>query len=119
MARGSGTRGSFRGSFRGRSGGFRRAGGRGRGSSTARNAGNATTSANDARQDDVSKAAERLDKAKLEDEIDEKLGFTRFQEGPKREGWLVNMHPVRVAPSVSCIEYASNARWLNRCIDYN
>ena len=48
----------------------------------------------DARQDEASKAAERLEKAKLEDEIEEKMGFTRFQEGPKREGWLVNMHPV-------------------------
>lgn len=28
------------------------------------------------------------------DDIDEKLGFSRIQEGPKKEGWLVNMHPV-------------------------
>lgn len=97
MARGSGTRGSFRGNFRGRSGGFRRGGSRGRGSSTTRTGGNGTTSTNDARQDEASKAAERLEKAKLEDEIDEKLGFRRFQEGPKREGWLVNMHPVSIS----------------------
>jgi DNA polymerase epsilon subunit 1 len=31
----------------------------------------------------------------LNDEIDEKMGFSRVQEGPKREGWLINMRPVR------------------------
>lgn len=29
----------------------------------------------------------------LNDEVDEKLGFPRVQEGPRKEGWLVNMHP--------------------------
>lgn len=89
MARGFTSRGSgFRGNFRGRrgGGGFR---GRGRGGRGAAPAGPAL-----AREDDGSKAEERFERAQLEDEIDEKLGFARFQEGPKREGWLVNMHPV-------------------------
>lgn len=37
---------------------------------------------------------EKFEKARIDDEVDEKLGFARFQEGPPREGWLVNMHPV-------------------------
>jgi hypothetical protein len=28
------------------------------------------------------------------DAIDERMGFRRFQEGPPRLGWLINMHPV-------------------------
>ncbi len=32
----------------------------------------------------------------MNDEVDEKLGFARIQEGGMKEGWLVNMHPVRV-----------------------
>jgi hypothetical protein len=32
----------------------------------------------------------------LSDEVDEKVGFPKIQEGPRREGWLINMHPVRV-----------------------
>lgn len=99
MARGFNARGSFRGNFRGRFGGFRRGGTSGRGRASNRNGG--PSRATDARQDEASKAAERLEKAKLEDEIDEKMGFTRFQEGPQREGWLVNMHPVRV-DAVTC-----------------
>jgi DNA polymerase epsilon subunit 1 len=94
MARGSNARGSFRGNFRGRSGGFRRGGASGRGGASSRGGEPSRATVTEARQDEASKAAERLEKAKLEDEIDDKMGFTRFQEGPKREGWLVNMHPV-------------------------
>ncbi|KAF8310468.1 DUF1744-domain-containing protein [Clavulina sp. PMI_390] len=97
MARGSGTRGSFRGNFRGRSGGFRGGRGRGRGGAGgATTTGGRTFTANDAKQDEASKAAERLERTALSDEVDEKLGFGRFTEGPKREGWLVNMHPTTV-----------------------
>ena len=95
MARGSRgfARGAnFRGNFRGRSGGFRGRGTRGRGGRGARGtpAGPAL-----AREDDGGKAEERFEQVRIEDEIDERLGFARFQEGPKRVGWLVNMHPVR------------------------
>lgn len=32
----------------------------------------------------------------MNDEIEEKLGFARLQEGGRREGWLINMHPTLV-----------------------
>ena len=46
------------------------------------------------REDDGTQLAERFERAALNDEVDEKLGFGRIQEGMRREGWLVNMHPV-------------------------
>ena len=42
---------------------------------------------------------ERFEQVKTSDEVDKKLGFARVQEGPTREGWLINMHPVR-SPSL-------------------
>lgn len=96
MARGRGTfglssthvrgRGSFRAGFRG--GGSWRGRGRGRGGSKA------TGDAAPRREDDGTQLAERFEKVALNDEIDEKLGFARVQEGMVKEGWLVNMHPV-------------------------
>lgn len=97
MARGgSGTfgltsRGRGRGSFR--SGGYRGGsyrGGRGRGRGGATNSGPAPL-----REDDGTLLAERFEQIRINDEVDEKLGFARVQEGTRREGWLVNMHPVR------------------------
>ena len=38
--------------------------------------------------------AERFEQVRLQDEVDEKMGFARVSEGLPREGWLVNMHPV-------------------------
>ncbi|KAG8905443.1 DNA polymerase epsilon catalytic subunit [Tulasnella sp. 403] len=38
----------------------------------------------------------RFEDVKLCDEIDEKLGFARYSDGPSREGWLVNMHPTLI-----------------------
>jgi DNA polymerase epsilon subunit 1 len=46
------------------------------------------------REDDGTQLAERFERVTLSDEIDEKLGFSRVQEGEKRQGWLINMHPV-------------------------
>jgi hypothetical protein len=40
------------------------------------------------------------------DDIDEKLGFARIQEGSKKEGWLVNMHPVECTLRPNACEYA-------------
>eukprot|EP00842_Homolaphlyctis_polyrhiza_P005989 jgi/Hompol1/6391/HPOL_004966-RA len=40
-----------------------------------------------------------LDFAKFRDDLDEKLGFARFVDGPDRLGWLVNMHPTVIADS--------------------
>jgi DNA polymerase epsilon subunit 1 len=85
-------RGSFRSNYRG-SGAFR--GGRGSGRGTSRPAENATAQ----REDDGTQLAERFERVTLSDEIDEKLGFSRVQEGLRKEGWLINMHPVSNATS--------------------
>ena len=98
MARGRGTFGlsSARGGGRGRPyQGYRRGGswrggrGRGRGGGPPQDAG-------PKREDDGTQLAEKFERSALNDEIDEKLGFARIQEGGRREGWLVNMHPVRL-----------------------
>ncbi|KAH9975457.1 hypothetical protein BGW80DRAFT_1486180 [Lactifluus volemus] len=91
MVRGSNFRG--RGYFRGSrgNGSFRGLRSRGRGgSSTAR------TDATPKQVDEGTRLAERFEQVQLCDDIDDKLGFTRIQEGPKKEGWLVNMHPTIV-----------------------
>ena len=46
------------------------------------------------REEDGTQLAERFEQVALNDEVDEKLGFGRVSEGPRREGWLINMHPV-------------------------
>src|SRR5882762_4068280 len=95
MGRGQNLRGrgfsrGFRGgsSFRG-GGSFRGRGSRGRGGSSA-----SKTDVQLARDDEGTQLAERFEQVKLNDSIDEKLGFVSVQEGPRREGWLINMHPV-------------------------
>jgi len=93
MARGSGTfgfsatsRGRGRGGFRrGYRGNFR---GRGRGGAATRN-GPAPV-----RADDATQLEDKFENVRQRDEVDEKLGFRRISDGPKREGWMVNMHPV-------------------------
>lgn len=66
-------------SFRGR--------GRGRGGHTG---GTVLKTLTEGTRDD-----DRLDDARVWDELDEKLGFPKFQEGASRQGWLVNMKEVR------------------------
>ncbi|WWD09045.1 DNA polymerase epsilon catalytic subunit A [Kwoniella europaea PYCC6329] len=48
------------------------------------------------REDDGTAAVEKFEEVKIQDEIDEKLGFWRFEssraDGEKKIGWLVNMH---------------------------
>ncbi|KAF8901150.1 hypothetical protein CPB84DRAFT_1815239 [Gymnopilus junonius] len=39
---------------------------------------------------------QRFEKTAQNDEIDEKLGFARVDQGTRREGWLINMHPTTV-----------------------
>ncbi|KAG0367489.1 hypothetical protein BC939DRAFT_506368 [Gamsiella multidivaricata] len=39
---------------------------------------------------------QRFDDVALQDEIDEKLGFFKFQEGPEKLGWLINQHATLV-----------------------
>lgn len=83
--RGSGSRFGYRGNNTWR-------GGRGRG-----RGGTALPSDAPApvREDDGTQFVERFEKVALSDEIDEKMGFARVEEGAKREGWLINMRPVR------------------------
>ena len=101
MARGRSTRGyttrgqGRRGSF----GGYRRPpwrGGRGRG-----RGGRVQEDTGPVRENDGTQLSERFERVTLGDEVDEKLGFTRVQEGERREGWLINMHPVRLLPIIS------------------
>jgi hypothetical protein len=80
----------FRGSRNGSS--FRGARGRGRGGASA-----ARSVATPKQDDEGTRLAERFEQVQTYDDIDEKLGFARIQEGPKKEGWLVNMHPVECA----------------------
>lgn len=81
-------RGRFRGSRGGRGSSFSRSRGRGRGGSRS------ATTAIPKKDEDGTQLAERFEQVALNDEVDEKLGFARVQEGSKKEGWLVNMHPV-------------------------
>lgn len=37
---------------------------------------------------------DKFDEVKRQDELDEKMGFWRYREGPSKLGWLINMHPV-------------------------
>lgn len=37
---------------------------------------------------------EMAERTKLAHEIDEQMGFPRYESGPRKEGWLVNMQPV-------------------------
>ncbi|KAG8844249.1 DNA polymerase epsilon catalytic subunit, partial [Serendipita sp. 411] len=75
-----GTRGWNRGSFRGR----------GRGGSAQ------DKPSVPARGDDATHLEERFESVKIYNEIDEKLGFGPIEEGGKRDGWLVNMHPTTI-----------------------
>ncbi|KDR79105.1 hypothetical protein GALMADRAFT_242970 [Galerina marginata CBS 339.88] len=88
-ARGRGGRGSFRaGGYRGGSS-WRGGRGRGRGGKT----GGDTAPV---REDDGTQLAEKFERTAQNDEVDEKLGFARVDQGVKKEGWLINMHPTLV-----------------------
>lgn len=106
MARGSTSRGGGRGRGRGFSrfgyrGNSTFRGGRGRG----RGRGGAPAESQPQREDDGTQLAERFEQVRLQDEVDEKLGFSRISEGTMKEGWLVNMHPVcsSVDPQAQCL----------------
>ena len=86
----SSRRGGFRGNWRGGRGG--RGGSRGRGGSGVNSSAVPTLPTKD---EEGTQLAERFEQVRINDEVDEKLGFGRIQEGPRKEGWLVNMHPVR------------------------
>ncbi|KAK4703165.1 DNA polymerase epsilon subunit 1, partial [Phenoliferia sp. Uapishka_3] len=78
-SRGGGGRGSYRG--RGRGGG---ASGNWRG-------GSKTAPTVIATEAEGSRDADRLEDGKAWDELDETLGFPKYEEGPPMTGWLVNM----------------------------
>ena len=85
-------RGGFRGGLRGSThfrGGRGRGRGRGRGGASAN-----TTTSLPTKDEEGTQLAERFEQVRLNDEVDEKLGFVKIQEGPRKEGWLINMHPV-------------------------
>ncbi|KZS89156.1 DUF1744-domain-containing protein [Sistotremastrum niveocremeum HHB9708] len=69
-------------------------GGRGRG--RGRGGGNNNNLPAPERQDDATLLQERFEEIRIRDEVDEKMGFPRIMEGPKKEGWLVNMAPTLV-----------------------
>ncbi|EKM53261.1 uncharacterized protein PHACADRAFT_99155 [Phanerochaete carnosa HHB-10118-sp] len=69
-------------------------GGRGRG--RGRGGASANSEPGPPREDDGTQLAERFEQVRLQDEIDEKMGFARVSEGPTKEGWLINMHPTLV-----------------------
>ncbi|RPD65491.1 DUF1744-domain-containing protein [Lentinus tigrinus ALCF2SS1-7] len=97
MARGTGNfrrggRGTSRFGYRGNTS-FR--GGRGRG----RGRGGAPADAQLQRDEEGNQLAERFEQVKTSDEVDDKLGFGRAQEGHVKEGWLINMHPTLIKDS--------------------
>lgn len=50
--------------------------------------------------DGTSSGEEKFEAIRLANEIDEKMGFVRFESGPRKVGWLINMHSVSYGPEV-------------------
>lgn len=44
--------------------------------------------------DGTSSGEEKFEYIRLANEIDEKMGFPRFESGSRKVGWLINMHSV-------------------------
>lgn len=89
----TGKRGSYRGGRGGSSGSHTRNGDSGLGPRNDR-----ITAHLGKREDDGTALQERFEEVKTWDEIDEKLGFARYESGlvggGSKVGWLVNMHQV-------------------------
>ena len=77
----------FNKQYRGRGGTSYRGRGRGRGGAS----GGAPILAT---EKDGTRDSEKLEDSKQIDALDEKLGFSKYQEGPAKVGWLVNMQQV-------------------------
>ncbi|KAJ1330700.1 hypothetical protein BSLG_009152 [Batrachochytrium salamandrivorans] len=45
---------------------------------------------------DMEKMANNAEFAQLRDDLDEKMGFARYREGPEKLGWLVNIQPTTI-----------------------
>lgn len=80
--------GHYRGNYRGGYSNYR--GGRGRG----RGGGPTNSAPPPDRGDDGTRQEERFEEIQVRNDVDAKLGFIKLEEGPKKEGWLINMHPV-------------------------
>jgi DNA polymerase epsilon subunit 1 len=39
---------------------------------------------------------EKFERVRLGNQIDEMMGFPRYESGPRKEGWLINMHSTTV-----------------------
>lgn len=50
---------------------------------------------------DATGLASRFDDAAMKDKLDGMMGFERYESGPKKIGWLINMHTVRIIGSWS------------------
>lgn len=50
--------------------------------------------------DGTGSGEEKFEAIRLANEIDEKMGFARFESGPRKVGWLINMHSVSYGPEV-------------------
>lgn len=97
-SRGRNSVGGFRGNSRGT-----RGRGRARGGTAGVGRGSERNNIVPAREDDGSQLAERFERVALNDEVDEKLGFAKVDQGPRREGWLINMHTVSFSLFMSSI----------------
>lgn len=50
-----------------------------------------------------SNAYDRWERLQLINVIDERMGFDRLETGPPLEGWLINMHEVKIINYVLCL----------------
>ena len=79
----------------GGSGRFKRGGYRGGGNSGGgRFRKTKTITASSLLATDGTSGEERFESLRLANDIDERMGFPRFEAGPKKVGWLVNMKSV-------------------------
>lgn len=46
---------------------------------------------------DGTSVEEKFENTKLANEIDDRMGFERFESGSRKIGWLINMHAVSLA----------------------
>lgn len=101
---GSGSNTRFTGKRRGRGGG---GGGGGGGVAYGIDRRRPAAPSNQATREDGTAATERFEEVKVYDEIDEKIGFWRFEsvraEGEEKIGWLVNMHQVSCSVWCECL----------------
>lgn len=121
------SRGSFRGRGRGsgsgsntRFTGKRR--GRGGGGGGVAYGIDRPPAANQVARDDGTAATEKFEEVKAYDEIDEKIGFWRFEsvraEGEQKVGWLVNMHQVSCLAVWALVIHAVSSSCLSDSCKY-